>query len=335
MKLVVSARSEAKKKSRIVEGGGNEERANCRDGVRARKEKTVPRRGGAGAGGTEVMSLRVWLGTVERERHHLPALGSYPPRLKFGQEWFHYNGPATPGTFVCAGNRPAQDQPTRNRKIRRQNVDLPSIQPKNKKKPYPIPLKKIQHAARADKKLAEMGVEKSLEPPKNGLLVPDLIPVAYEVLDAWKILIKGLAQLLHVVPVHACSECSEVHVAPSGHSIQDCHGTTSGQRRSLHSWVKGSINDVLLPIESYHLYDPFGRRITHETRFSYDRIPAVVELCIQAGVDLPEYPSRRRTSPIRMIGRKIIDQGEFVEEPWSSRSTDLPPSIIQQTLILG
>ncbi|KAK2984264.1 hypothetical protein RJ640_010223 [Escallonia rubra] len=240
----------------------------------------------------------VWLGIVKCERHHLPAL------------------------------RPAQDQPTRNRKIQHQNVDLPSIQPKNKKKPYPIPLKEIQHAARADKKLAQMGVEKSLEPPKNGLLVPDLIPVAYEVLDAWKILIKGLAQLLHVVPVHACSECSEVHVAQGGHSIQDCHGTTSGQRRSLHSWVKGSINDVLLPIESYHLYDPFGRRITHETRFNYDRIPAVVELCIQAGVDLPEYPSRRRTSPIRMIGRKIIDQGEFVEEPQSSRSTDLPSSIV-------
>lgn len=67
-----------------------------------------------------------------------------------------------------------------------------------------MPLKKIQQASRADKKLAEMGIEKKLEPPKNGLLVPDLIPVAYEVLDAWKLLIKGLAQLLHYVPVHAC-----------------------------------------------------------------------------------------------------------------------------------
>lgn len=85
-----------------------------------------------------------------------------------------------------------------------QNVDLPPVLPKKKKKPYPMPLKKIQQAARADKKLAEMGIEKKLEPPKNGLLVPDLIPVAYEVLDAWKLLIKGLSQLLHYVPVHAC-----------------------------------------------------------------------------------------------------------------------------------
>ena len=85
-----------------------------------------------------------------------------------------------------------------------QNVGLPPILPKKKKKPYPIPLKKILQASRADKKLAEMGIEKSLEPPKNGLLVPDLVPVAYEVLDAWKILIKGVAQLLHIVPVYAC-----------------------------------------------------------------------------------------------------------------------------------
>lgn len=67
-----------------------------------------------------------------------------------------------------------------------------------------MPLKKILEASRADQKLAEMGIEKPLEPPKNGLLVPDLIPIAYEVLDAWKILIKGISQLLHVIPVHAC-----------------------------------------------------------------------------------------------------------------------------------
>lgn len=87
--------------------------------------------------------------------------------------------------------------------------------------------------------------------------------------------------------------------------------------------MKGSINDVLVPIESYHLYDPFGRRITHETRFDFDRIPAVVELCIQAGVDIPEYPSRRRTTPVRMLGKKVLDRGGYVEEPKPWRSADL------------
>lgn len=110
---------------------------------------------------------------------------------------------STTSIFAC-------QTPTPNRRYNKkrlthpQNTDLPPILPKSKKKPYPIPLKKILEASRADKKLAEMGIEKPLEPPKNGLLVPHLIPVAYEVLDAWKILIKGLSQLLHVIPVHAC-----------------------------------------------------------------------------------------------------------------------------------
>lgn len=126
------------------------------------------------------------------------------------------------------------------------------------------------------------------------------------------------------MPSCFCSECSEIHVARSGHHIQNCQGRTSSKRHSFHSWIKGSINDILVPIESYHMYDPFGRRIKHGTRFDYDRIPAVVELCIQAGVDIPEYPSRRRTKPIRMIGKKVIDRGGFVKEPKPSRSRDSP-----------
>ncbi|XP_076900069.1 APO protein 1, chloroplastic-like isoform X2 [Bidens hawaiensis] len=218
--------------------------------------------------------------------------------------------PQASKTSIFACQAPASNRRYRNKRLTRpQNTDLPPILPKNKKKPYPMPLKKILDASRADKKLAEMGIEKRLEPPKNGLLVPELIPVAYEVLDAWKILIKGLSQLLHVIPVYACSECSEVHVGQTGHDIQNCHGPNGADRRSFHLWVKGSIDDVLLPIESYHQYDPFGTRIKHETRFNYDRIPAIVELCIQAGVELPQYPSRRRTQPIRMLGKKIIDRG--------------------------
>ena len=110
-------------------------------------------------------------------------------------------------TFLCTDQRQAQNQPTGKWRVHRQNVDLPPIQPKKKKKPYPIPLKQITQAARADKKLAQMGVEKPLLPPKNGLLVPKLVPVAHDVLDAWKILIQGVSQLLHVIPVHACRLC--------------------------------------------------------------------------------------------------------------------------------
>lgn len=62
----------------------------------------------------------------------------------------------------------------------------------------------MQRVARQDKKLAQMGMEKPLDPPKNGLLVPELIPVAYEVLEHWKVLIRGLSQLLQVVTVYGC-----------------------------------------------------------------------------------------------------------------------------------
>lgn len=125
--------------------------------------------------------------------------------MQFGHLYEDACATGRPRIFFCAERRQARvGYNKKKHDAVPQNMDLPPILPKKKKKPYPIPLKKIQEAARADKKLAEKGIEKPLEPPKNGLLVPDLIPVAYEVLDAWKILIRGLAQLLHVIPIHAC-----------------------------------------------------------------------------------------------------------------------------------
>ncbi|KAJ0966726.1 hypothetical protein J5N97_023643 [Dioscorea zingiberensis] len=242
--------------------------------------------------------------------------------LKVGYQPLHCFAQKKTGPSVNVSLDPNNPPSINKFKKYKQNVDLPPILPKNKKKPYAIPLKKMQRDAREDKRLAELGIEKPLEPPKNGLLVPELIPVAYEIVDYWKVLIRGVAQLLTVVPVYGCSKCSAVHVGPVGHKIQDCYGSGNTQRKSYHSWVTGSINDVLIPIESYHLFDPFGRRIKHETRFAYDRIPAVIELCIQAGVDLPEYPSRRRTNPIRMLGKKVIDIGGYMEEPKPCRSED-------------
>ncbi|KAL8520502.1 hypothetical protein ACS0TY_011138 [Phlomoides rotata] len=219
--------------------------------------------------------------------------------------------------FCCTNRRP--NHYTKKREILPQNVELPPILPKKKKKPYPIPLKKIQEAARADKKLAQMGIEKPLEPPKNGLLVPDLIPVAYEVLDTWKVLIKGLAQPLHFIPVHALN--AQKFMLPD---LGTRFKTVMDQ---LVEAAKVSIHG--LPIDSYHMFDPFGRRIKHETRFSYDRIPAVVELCIQAGVELPGYPSRKRMEPIRMIRKKVIDMGGFVDEPRLYNPGSSGPPIVE------
>lgn len=201
----------------------------------------------------------------------------------------------------------------------RQNVDLPPVLPKRKKKPFPTPIKEIRRVAREKEKKRKLEgtshEERVLEPPENGLLVPELIPVAHDVLEARKILIKNILKLLDVIPVIACRYCSEVHIGSVGNEIRTCHGPDNGARNSSHVWMKGYIDDILVPIECFHLFDRLGKHINHERRFEVDRIPAVVELCIQAGVDLPEYPTRRRVKPVRMIGKRVLDPDGIMDEP--------------------
>lgn len=102
--------------------------------------------------------------------------------------------------------------------------------------------------------------------------------------------------------VHAratgCRYCGHVHVGPTGHLIKDCRGARATRRSGQHEWLDGEETDVVPAVETYHLVDVFGRPVSHEERFDVERIPAVVELCIQAGVELPGYPTVRRTRPI-------------------------------------
>lgn len=60
-------------------------------------------------------------------------------------------------------------------------------------------------------------------------------------------------------------------------------------------------------MESFHLYDRLGRAVSHNERLHVDRVPAIVELCVQAGFDIPEYPTRRRAFPAYCIAGRIID----------------------------
>ncbi|KAJ6296148.1 hypothetical protein OIU78_024061 [Salix suchowensis] len=112
-------------------------------------------------------------------------------------------------------------------------------------------------------------------------------------------------------PVYACGWCDEIHVGPEGHPFKSCKGKHAAQRNGLHQWTNATIEDVLVPVEAYHLYDRLGKRITHEERFSIPQIPAVMELCIQAGVHIPEYPTKRRRKPIiRIRKREFADADE-------------------------
>jgi hypothetical protein len=73
--------------------------------------------------------------------------------------------------------------------------------PKKKKKPF---LSKPKRGGF----LANKGERKPLEdpafPPGNGLLVPELIPVAHSLLEAREMLLCLLHKLIAIVPVRAC-----------------------------------------------------------------------------------------------------------------------------------
>ncbi|CAJ1975502.1 unnamed protein product [Sphenostylis stenocarpa] len=192
-----------------------------------------------------------------------------------------------------------------------QNADFPRQYSRKEKKPFPVPIVELRRAARERMKNMKDEPRKSMSAPKNGLLVKSLIPTAYNVYNARITLINNLKKLLKVVPVHACGWCSEIHVGPVGHPFKSCKGAQANVRKGLHGWTNAYVEDILIPIEAYHLFDRLGKRIGHEERFQIPRIPAVVELCIQAGVEIPEFPTKRRRKPIIRIGRKeFIDADE-------------------------
>ncbi|XP_010680775.2 APO protein 2, chloroplastic isoform X1 [Beta vulgaris subsp. vulgaris] len=192
-----------------------------------------------------------------------------------------------------------------------QNADLPKYYSKKEKKPFPIPIIELRRAARERLKNSRGQPRRPVPPPKNGLLVKSLIPVAYDVLNARILLINNLRKLMKVVIVHACKCCNEIHVGPVGHPFKSCRGAGASSRHGLHDWGSAMVEDILVPVDAYHLYDRLRKRIAHDERFSIPRIPAVVELCIQAGVNLPEYPAKRRRKAIIRIGKnEFIDADE-------------------------
>ncbi|XP_047946168.1 APO protein 2, chloroplastic-like [Salvia hispanica] len=196
-----------------------------------------------------------------------------------------------------------------------QNSDFPRYYSKKEKKPFPIPIVELRRNARKRLKNRENQPRAPIPPPKLGLVVKGLIPLAYKVLNARTTLVNNLKKLLKVMPVNACKWCTEIHVGPIGHPFKSCRGPRASIRKGTHEWGKAVVEDILVPLEAYHLYDRLGNRITHDERFSIPRVPAVVELCIQAGVDLPEYPTKRRRKRIIRIGKK-----EFVD----ADESDLP-----------
>lgn len=191
------------------------------------------------------------------------------------------------------------------------------------------------------KKLRPMVFDRIKQKPKD-YAVKRMIPVADEVLKARATLIEGVSKLLKVVPVKSCRRCSELHVGYIGHFIRTCQCLERGAKNLRHDWMEAGINDVLVPVETFHLHDRFQNVIEHDERFEFYRVPAVVELCIQAGGELPEYLMKRRDNfcnfkndlPFNLLDRKCKKMSKVLvnEEESCSTLVEEPSTLAQRTL---
>ncbi|KAI3721334.1 hypothetical protein L2E82_32343 [Cichorium intybus] len=180
---------------------------------------------------------------------------------------------------------------------------------KSERKPYQTPMKILVQRAKKEKEERKAQPCKLLEnPPENGLLVPELVDVAHQVYQARESILLGLSKLVNSIPVLRCRYCFEVHIGQVGHEIRTCMGPKSGLRNATHVWRKGRVHDVIYFPKCFHLYDRVGKpRVIHDERRTVKQLPAIVELCIQAGLNLEKYPTKRRTKPVYSIEGRIVD----------------------------
>ncbi|XP_042506860.1 APO protein 3, mitochondrial-like [Macadamia integrifolia] len=205
-------------------------------------------------------------------------------------------------------------------------VDIPKpCRRKSERKPYPTPMKLLIRRAKAEREARKAEPCRMLEEaPENGLLVPELVEVAHQVYQARGKLLRGLSKLTDAVPIKRCRFCSEVHIAHVGHEIRTCTGPKSGFRSATHVWRRGGIEDVVYFPYCFHLHDRVGKpRVGHDEKSRVLRLPAIVELCIQAGVELKDYPTRRRTKPVYWMDGRIVDfESEKEEEEEKEKEED-------------
>ncbi|XP_042477553.1 APO protein 3, mitochondrial-like isoform X2 [Macadamia integrifolia] len=185
-------------------------------------------------------------------------------------------------------------------------LQLPKKLRKSERKPLVTSVTELKRKARRERKMRQQVHEITLQAPENGMLVKSLVPVAHKVYAARTMLFNCVSRLVNSIPIYTCSLCGEVNVGCVVHKIRSCNVAGSPSTKE-HSWERGGVKDILPIVECFHLYDRVGRAVSHKERFQVDRIPAVVELCVQAGVDIPEYPTRRRAFPVYNVAGRMID----------------------------
>ncbi|XP_058092648.1 APO protein 4, mitochondrial isoform X2 [Magnolia sinica] len=137
------------------------------------------------------------------------------------------------------------------------------------------------------KKLRPM-IHKRIKNRAKDYPLRNMVPVAYDLLNAREVLKEGVSTLINIIPIKACKFCPEVYIGDTGHLIQTCHGYQRRTKNQVHRWTDGRLNDILVPVEAFHLHHMFQDIIKHDQRFDFDRVPAVLELCCQAGAEVPQ-----------------------------------------------
>lgn len=215
-------------------------------------------------------------------------------------------------------------------------ADVPRPGRKQERKPYVTPMKALIRRAKEERRVRQENPCRVLEhPPGNGLLVPHLVEVAHQVHRARERFLAGLTRLVKgeaAMPVKRCRFCSELHIGNVGHEIRTCEGPQSGSRNSLHVWQPGTVRDVVGFPYCYHLSDRVGKpRVVRKEKYEVPRLPAILELCIQAGVDIGRYPTKRRTRPVYSIDGRIADFELDEEEESLEAETSPEPSLLSPT----
>ncbi|CAI5459365.1 unnamed protein product [Closterium sp. Yama58-4] len=112
--------------------------------------------------------------------------------------------------------------------------------------------------------------------------------VAEEALREWEELREGVEGLMGKYPVLVCGYCPEVHVGAAGHKVRLCNASKQQWRHGQHGWQPAVLADLLPPVPVYHARHPCGPPLLHELRAFYGHVPALVELCVQAGAPVPD-----------------------------------------------
>lgn len=134
----------------------------------------------------------------------------------------------------------------------------------------------------------------------------ELVNLAKNTLQAWNELRSGARKLMAKYPVQVCGYCPQVHVGPKGNKTKDCMAFKHQMRAGHHGWQEASIDDLIPPKYVWHLCDRNGPPLATELRVFYGVVPAIVELCTQAGAVVP-----KRYKPLMRLDVVIPDLNEL------------------------